>query len=97
MYFTYIFMYLLIFICYYSELDESKQINRDKPVLKKQINYEEYVERMHLLSQNRRNEIYHKKKGYCDYIPDILKESNLPIIHSPSKPKKYQGLLKGGR
>lgn len=51
---------------------------------------------MHLLSQNKRNEILHRKKDYCDYIPDILKKNNLPIIHSPSKPKKkFQGLHKG--
>lgn len=77
------------------ELDERKQINKDKPALRKQLSYPEYCERMHLLSQNRRNEILHKKKDYCDYIPDILKDHNLPIIHSPSKPKKkFQGIHK---
>lgn len=85
-----LYVYYMYIMYVTSELDENKQINKDKPVLKKQINYEEYVERMHLLSQNRRNEIFHKKKGYCDYIPDILKESNLPIIHSPSKPRSIK-------
>lgn len=40
---------------------------------------------MHLLSQNKRDQIAHKRKDYCDYIPDILKSQGLPIIHSPIK------------
>lgn len=50
---------------------------------------------MHLLSQNKRNLISHKKKDYCDYIPDILKAQGLPIIHSSTKPgKKFEGIYK---
>jgi hypothetical protein len=69
----------------FSEVDSSNQINRKNPTLKKQLNYSEYVERMHLLSQNKRDQIAHKRKDYCDYIPDILKSKGLPIIHSPIK------------
>lgn len=51
---------------------------------------------MHLLSQDKRNMIFHKKKNYGDYIADILKDKQLPIIHSPLKVnKKYQGIHKG--
>ena len=64
-------------------------------MFKRELNYLEYVERMHLLSQSKRNEIMHKKKDYCDYIPDILVKSNLPVIHSPKKvKKKFQGIHK---
>jgi len=76
------YFYSLVF----SKLDEKKRID-EKEEPNKQLNYKQYTERMHLLSQNRRNEILHRKKDYCQYIPDILKEANLPIIHSPAKRK----------
>lgn len=94
----YIFIIIHFFnisIFFISELDSKKQINRKDTNLKKQLNYSEYVERMHLLSQNKRNLIAHQKKDYCDYIPDILKSQGLPIIHSPVKTgKKFEGLHK---
>jgi hypothetical protein len=65
-------------------------------VLRKSLDYSDYVDRMNMLSQNKRNLIAHQRKDYCDYIPDILKGKGLPVIHCPTKPaKKFVGIYKG--
>lgn len=77
----------------FAELTEGKYIDRKNPELRKRLNYHEFVERMHLLSQNKRNMIQHQKKDYCDYIPDILKKEGKPVIHEGGRlAHKFKGI-----
>ena len=46
-----------------------------KIVLRKDLTFAEYIDRMNMLALNKRNELASMKKNYCDYIPKILLEN----------------------
>lgn len=84
-------MQLMTFSCklifyFLREFDSNNKIMKNVPA-RKQLTYRQYADRMHLLSQIKRKLISSKQKNYCDFIPDILQSSGLPVIHSPLKKK----------
>lgn len=60
--------------------------NKNKQLeLRKALSYKEFIERMTSLSLVKRKEITKKKKNYCNYIHEILKDKGLPIVYIPRK------------
>lgn len=58
--------------------------------VKKELNYNQYIDRMHLLSQNKRDELIRRRKDYCNYIPEKLGLNNST---SPVKKKNKRVLI----
>ena len=61
--------------------------NKEKVEMKKTLTYKEFIDRMNALALKKRKGITKMKKDYCNYIPDILKDKGLPVIHMPKKLK----------
>lgn len=56
-----------------------------KTKMRKNLTYLEFIERMNLLSLDKRKDITKMKKEYCNYIHVILEKEGKKVVHVPKK------------